>query len=115
MSATTATPSRSAKKASSTGRMKDGRRRSPFSMVTMFLLAVLWTLPTIGLLVTSFRSRDDALSSGWWDAIINPFGTSWTFGNYAAVFDQANMGNALINGLAVSIPATRLPWIRSMP
>ena len=115
MSAHTTTPATSdptakpATKTKSTKRMKDGRRRSPFSMVTMFLLAVLWTLPTIGLLVTSFRSRDDALSSGWWDAIINPFGTSWTLDNYAAVFDQANMGNALINGLAVAIPATIIP------
>lgn len=96
-------------RAKGAGRLKDGRQRSPFAMVTMLLLAVLWTLPTVGLLVTSFRSRDDALSSGWWSAIINPFGTSWTFDNYAAVFEQANMGNALINGLAVAIPATIIP------
>ncbi len=31
--------------------MKDGRPRSPFSIVTMTILALLWTIPTLGLLV----------------------------------------------------------------
>ncbi|WP_298888627.1 carbohydrate ABC transporter permease [uncultured Serinicoccus sp.] len=91
------------------GRLKDGRQRSPVSMVTMLLLALLWTLPTLGLLVTSFRSRDDALTSGWWSAIINPFGTSWTFGNYTEVFERADMGNAFLNGIVVAVPATVIP------
>lgn len=91
------------------GRLKDGRQRSPFSMVVMLGLAVLWTLPTVGLLVTSFRTRDDALSSGWWSAILNPFGGSWTIDNYRQVFEQADMGNAFINGIAVAVPATIIP------
>ncbi|WP_281964909.1 carbohydrate ABC transporter permease [Serinicoccus marinus] len=93
----------------SAGRLKDGRQRSPFSMVTMLVLAILWTLPTLGLLVTSFRSRDDAQSSGWWSAIINPFGTSWTLDNYVQVFQQADMGNAFLNGIVVTVPATIIP------
>ncbi|MFK5584808.1 MULTISPECIES: carbohydrate ABC transporter permease [unclassified Serinicoccus] len=91
------------------GRLKDGRQRSPFSMVVMLGLAVLWTLPTVGLLVTSFRSRDDALGSGWWSAILNPFQSSWTIDNYRQVFEQADMGNAFINGIAVAVPATIIP------
>ncbi|OLT44514.1 sugar ABC transporter permease [Serinicoccus sp. CNJ-927] len=93
----------------SAGRLKDGRQRSPFSMVTMLVLAILWTLPTLGLLVTSFRSRDDAQSSGWWSAIVNPFGTSWTLDNYVQVFQQADMGNAFLNGIVVAVPATIIP------
>lgn len=89
--------------------MKDGRPRSNFSIVTMVLLCVVWTLPTLGLLVTSFRSRDDAQTSGWWTAIFNPFGTSWTTDNYRRVFEQADLGNAFINGVVVAIPATILP------
>ncbi|GAA4879256.1 carbohydrate ABC transporter permease [Serinicoccus chungangensis] len=91
------------------GRLKDGRQRSPVSMVTMLLLSLLWTLPTLGLLVTSFRSRDDALNSGWWSAFFNPFGTSWTFDNYTQVFEQADMGNAFLNGIVVAVPATIIP------
>ncbi len=89
--------------------MKDGRPRSLFSLITMVVLCILWTLPTIGLLVTSFRSRDDAQTSGWWHAIFNPFGTGWTTANYKSVFDKADLANAFLNGLAVAIPATVLP------
>lgn len=39
------------------GTMKDGRRRSPLAMITMPLLVILWCIPTIGLLVTSFRTK----------------------------------------------------------
>ena len=41
--------------------------------VLMILLGILWSIPTLGLLVTSFRSRDDAATSGWWAALFNPF------------------------------------------
>ena len=30
------------------------------------LICLLWTIPTIGLLVSSFRQRDDIKASGWW-------------------------------------------------
>lgn len=33
---------------------------------TLALICLLWTIPTIGLLVSSFRPRDDILSTGWW-------------------------------------------------
>jgi alpha-glucoside transport system permease protein len=89
--------------------MKDGRPRSNFSIVTMVLLCLLWTLPTLGLLVTSFRSRDDVVSSGWWTAVFNPFGTGWTLNNYRGVFEGTEMGNAFINSIVIAIPATIIP------
>lgn len=90
-------------------RMKDGRYRSPFSMVVMFLLAVLWFMPTLGLLITSLQTRDSALRGGWWEAIYKPFERSWTFQNYVRVFEMQDMGNAFLNGIAVAVPATIIP------
>lgn len=89
--------------------MKDGRPRSIFSIVTMTALALLWTVPTIGLLVTSFRNREDQATSGWWTALGDPFGTGWTFENYRGVFQGSDMGDAFLNGLVVAIPATIIP------
>ncbi|WP_058235800.1 carbohydrate ABC transporter permease [Devriesea agamarum] len=77
--------------------------------MTVVILGVLWSIPTFGLLVTSFRSRTDAATSGWWDALLNPFGTGWTLDNYARLFDGTTMGSSLVNSVVVAIPATILP------
>ncbi|MDN5766422.1 MAG: carbohydrate ABC transporter permease [Humibacillus sp.] len=89
--------------------MKDGRPRSPFSIVTMVVLALLWTIPTVGLLVTSFRSRDDAATSGWWTALLNPFSQSWTTSNYEGVWNGQDFGAAFLNSIVIAIPATIIP------
>ncbi|GAA6524357.1 carbohydrate ABC transporter permease [Intrasporangium sp. DVR] len=89
--------------------MKDGRPLSPFSIVVMALLALLWSIPTLGLLVTSFRSRDDAATSGWWSALFNPFGTDWTTSNYSGVWTGQDFSSGFINSIVVAIPATIIP------
>lgn len=107
MSATTATPETTASpRPKGAGRLKDGRERSPFSMVVMLLLAILWTLPTVGLLVTSLRTRDAAATSGWWEAL---WKGGWTTENYSRVIEQADLGNAFLNGILVAVPATIIP------
>ena len=88
------------------GQMEDGRRRSPLAMIVMPLLALLWTVPTIGLLVTSFRTREAAASTGWWSALTQG---GWTLDNYAQVLGSASMGTSLINSIVVAVPATVLP------
>jgi alpha-glucoside transport system permease protein len=90
---------------SSTGRMADGRRRSWVAIVTMAALVVLWTLPTVGLLVTSLRSRDAQAETGWWTALWNG---GWTLENYRGVF-QTDIGTSLLNSVIVAIPATIIP------
>lgn len=89
--------------------MKDGRPRSPFSMAVMTLLALLWTIPTVGLLVTSFRTREDAQSSGWWSALLNPFSADFTTSNYSGAWTGQDFGSGFINSLVVAIPATIIP------
>jgi alpha-glucoside transport system permease protein len=90
--------------------MRDGRERSLASIVTMVFLCLLWSIPTIGLLVTSLRSRDAALTSGWWTALFNPFGGGWTLSNYDEVLTgRTDMGGGFINSIAVAVPATIIP------
>ena len=75
----------------------------------MTILALLWTIPTLGLFVDSFRSRDDATTSGWWTALFNPFSTDWTTSNYVGAWTGQDMSTGFINSLVVAIPATIIP------
>ena len=36
------------------------------------VIALLWTVPTIGLLITSFRPEREIKTSGWWTFFSNP-------------------------------------------
>ncbi len=72
-------------------------------------LMVVWLLPTIGLLVNSFRTRAEANASGWWTAIFPPW--DFTIDNYIQVLDQSGLGDAFVNSLFISIPATIIPVV----
>ncbi|ASK65376.1 sugar ABC transporter permease [Brachybacterium avium] len=86
--------------------MKDGRKRSPLAIIAMPLLAILWTIPTIGLLVTSLRTREAAASTGWWTAL---WEGGWTWDNYVQVLTDPSVTGSLINSVVVAVPATVLP------
>ncbi|OQX28517.1 MAG: sugar ABC transporter permease [Spirochaeta sp. LUC14_002_19_P3] len=76
---------------------------------TMFIIVLLWTIPTLGLLVSSFRAPVAINSSGWWTALFHPFKANWTLSNYIHVLTQDGMGTAFLNSLLVTIPATVIP------
>lgn len=73
-------------------------------------ICFIWTLPSVGMLVSSFRSANEIRSSGWWTALAHPFETSqWTLENYTAVLTADGMANAFVNSLIITIPATVIP------
>jgi alpha-glucoside transport system permease protein len=76
--------------------------------LTMLLVCVLWLVPTIGLLITSFRTADAANTSGWWTVFAHPFSNDWTVSNYSQVLREG-IGNAFLNSIAVALPATIIP------
>lgn len=77
----------------------------------VILIAVAWSLPTAGILVSSFRPANDIRSSGWWEALLHPFeaATTWTIANYETVLTADGLLNAFINSLVVTIPAVVIP------
>lgn len=93
------------------GMMKDGRRRSWTSIIVMVLLVMLWSIPTVGLLINSFRGRIAVATTGWWTALFHPAGQDWTLGNYYSVLTESDMGTGFLNTVAVAVPATILPII----
>lgn len=83
--------------------------RSPLHLV-LIVLALIWTLPTAGLLITSLRSPQDVAQSGWWTVLAHPFNfTQYTLQNYDSVLTKEGMGRAFLNSLAITVPATVLP------
>lgn len=50
--------------------MDSGKRQKRLSSLfingTLLLLVLIWTIPTLGIFVSSFRARDDIATSGWW-------------------------------------------------
>jgi alpha-glucoside transport system permease protein len=78
--------------------------------VTVFVIAFIWTVPTVGILISSLRDPDAIRGSGWWSVILHPFEFSqWTLENYSSVLTSNGMLDAFVNSLLVTIPATVIP------
>jgi len=52
--------------------MKSAKRQRQWGSIfingTLLLLVIIWTIPTLGIFVSSFRNRDDIAATPWWDA-----------------------------------------------
>lgn len=53
--------------------MESGKRKkllgSLFVNLSLLLLVIIWTIPTLGIFVSSFRNRGDIATSGWWNVL----------------------------------------------
>jgi alpha-glucoside transport system permease protein len=83
--------------------------RAPLHFAIIVISAV-WLLPTLTLLFTSVRSIQDINTSIWWTLLWKPH--QFTLQNYSTVLHTAGtigMGQAFLNSLIITIPATILP------
>ena len=84
--------------------------RSLTLRLSVLVICFLWTVPTLGLLVTSVRDPALIATSGWWTSLLHPFDPNqWTLSNYQTVLSSDGMGNAFINSLVVTIPSVAIP------
>ena len=72
---------------------------------------LVWPIPTVGLLVSSFRPPDELSTVGLVD-VRSARRTDFTVQNYQDVLDQNGIGQAFINSLFIAIPATDHPDLR---
>ncbi|NDF89959.1 MAG: carbohydrate ABC transporter permease, partial [Actinobacteria bacterium] len=45
---------------------------SKIATVVVWVTTVIWTIPTLGLFVTSFKADKEILNEPWWVSLFNP-------------------------------------------
>ncbi|WP_320128395.1 carbohydrate ABC transporter permease [uncultured Sphaerochaeta sp.] len=100
--------------------------RNSHRLITFLLIVfcIFWTIPTAGILITSFRTQDATASSGWWTAFMHP--KDFTLDNYNQVLGGqrytvsgadggsvvkrgATMASAFLSSVTVTLPAVIIP------
>ncbi|GAA3088373.1 carbohydrate ABC transporter permease [Streptomyces roseofulvus] len=77
------------------------------------VIAVLWTTPTLGLLLSSFRPEQEIKTTGWWTL----FGTPHlTLDNYAEVLSGGGNGSGrlaehFVNSVVITVPSVLFPLV----
>jgi alpha-glucoside transport system permease protein len=89
---------------------KRARLRKVFSHsvvnVVLVVIALFWLVPTVGLLVTSFRPPQDYFASGWWHALTTPL--TLTLTNYANILKTGGIPDALLTTAIITVSSTIL-------
>ena len=85
---------------------------SPWATAAALIIAIIWTIPTFGLFVSSWRPEELVKTTGWWTIFANP---QLTADNYVEVLGttvgQQNIGGSFVNSIAITIPATVIPIV----
>jgi alpha-glucoside transport system permease protein len=83
---------------------------SPWASIAALVIAVLWTLPTFGLFLSSFRPERDVRRTGWWTFFANP---DLTLENYADVLlgGSQPLGGFFVNSILITIPSVAIPIV----
>jgi len=88
---------------------------SKIATTIVWAITIIWTIPTLGLLVTSFKSDEKILNEAWWNSLLHP---DFTFANYKGVMfgdGSASLSTGVlpyfINSIVITLPATIFPIV----
>ncbi len=89
------------------------RLTSRWATAAAVVIAVIWTIPTFGLFVSSFRPAADIRTTGWWNIFVNP---AFSLENYEEVLfssgaSSANLGSYFVNSFIITIPSALFPIV----
>jgi alpha-glucoside transport system permease protein len=89
------------------------RLTSRGATIAAVIIAVIWTVPTAGLFISSFRPEEEINRNGWWNVLSN---LEFTLDNYQDVLvsggsQSPNLGQYFVNSLAIVVPATIIPLV----
>ncbi len=80
---------------------------NPWASLGAVVIAFLWTIPTAGLLISSFRPEDDVKGNGWWNVFLHP---SFTLDNYRAVLKgDIGLSTYFVNTIVITVPSVVIP------
>lgn len=79
--------------------------RGPLNIL-LIVIALLWLVPTFGLLLTSLLPASEITTSGWWKVVSQP--SLATFDNYTALFDNRDIMDALWVTVQIAVGNTIL-------
>jgi len=84
------------------------RLTSPWASLAAVVIAVLWTVPTVGLFISSFRPEEDVKGSGWWTFFSDP---SVTLENYRSVLtgSDTQLATYFVNSIVITVPSVLIP------
>jgi alpha-glucoside transport system permease protein len=78
-------------------------QRLPLHLVIIILCAI-WIVPTLGMVINSFRSIGDMNNAGWWTTLFPPHG--FTFASYQQVLAIEEVPTSILYSILITIPAT---------
>ncbi len=78
-------------------------QRLPLHIVIIIICAI-WVIPTVGMIINSFRNVSDMSQSGWWTTLFPPHG--FTFASYQQVLAIEGVVPSIISSILITIPAT---------
>jgi alpha-glucoside transport system permease protein len=83
---------------------------SPWASLAALIIAVLWTIPTFGLFLSSFRPEREVRRTGWWTFVTDP---NLTLENYADVLFGGSQPliNYFVNSILIVIPSVVIPIV----